>query len=190
LETGEFEVYGWAEKNAAFTKNWENGGKGGRPSKTANKNPNTVSGNPNPVSGNPNPVSGNPNPVSGNPKDVWVNPKGSENAIWENPNPVLENRRKEGIEGIEGIEGRKEGTVPVGPATSFISWNPASGWTGFTPELRQTLKNASYTAAWANGAKGLTKKPNRQPIGHPWVTHGYTQPINSGTYRTPEGRKE
>jgi hypothetical protein len=81
LETGEFEVHGWAEKNAAFTKNWENGGKGGRPSKAANKNP--------------NPVSGNPNPVSGNPKDVWVNPKGSENAIWGNPNPVLENRRKE-----------------------------------------------------------------------------------------------
>ncbi len=75
--------------------------------------------------------------------------------------------------------------MPVGPATSFISWNPASGWTGFTPELRQTLKNASYTAAWANGAKGLTKKPNRQPIGHPWVTHRLPIGYPSGAYRTP-----
>jgi hypothetical protein len=127
LETGEFEVYGWAEKNAAFTKNWENGGKGGRPSKTANKNPNTVSGNPNPVSGNPNPVSGNPNPVSGNPKDVWVNPKGSENAIWENPNPVLENRRKEGIEGIEGIEGRKEPCLSARRLPLFLGIPPPAG---------------------------------------------------------------
>jgi hypothetical protein len=55
-------------------------------------------------------------------------------------------------------------------------------------------KNASYVSCWANGAKGSTKKPqsatDRPPMGDPPVTHGYTQPINSGTYRTPEGRKE
>ncbi len=122
METGEFEVHGWAEKNAAFTKNWENGGKGGRPSKTANKNP---------------------NPVSGNPKDVWVNPKDSENAILGNPNPVLENRRKEGIEGIEGIECLEGKNAPRGGSLpTSISWNINFGWSGFTPEIRASLAKA------------------------------------------------
>jgi hypothetical protein len=33
LPAGEFEVHGWAEKNAMLLNSWDNGGKGGRPTK-------------------------------------------------------------------------------------------------------------------------------------------------------------
>ncbi len=33
LPAGEFEVHGWAEKNAMLVNSWDNGGKGGRPTK-------------------------------------------------------------------------------------------------------------------------------------------------------------
>ena len=121
LESGEFEVHGWAEKNSAFTKNWENGGKGGRPSKPANKNPNPVSGNPNPVSGNPNAALGDPEESEGR--------KGRKGR-----------KARKGIEGIECLEGKnapRGGSLPAS-----ISWNIDFGWSGFTPEIRASLAKA------------------------------------------------
>jgi hypothetical protein len=117
LEDGKYEVHGWAEKNASYVSCWANGAKGG-----TKKNP---SATPNASQGIP---SATPNNPMGNPSATHRVPIGP---------PCEEKEEKE-----ENRKEKKEGTVPAGPAASMIFWDLASGWTGFTPVLRENLTKA------------------------------------------------
>ena len=114
LEDGKYEVHGWAEKNASYKAAWANGAKGG-----AKKSPSAILNSP----------QDDPSVTYGLPDDI------PDPLIQEPTGPPKEGRK-------EGIEGKKEGTVPAGPAASMIFWDLASGWTGFTPVLRENLTKA------------------------------------------------
>ena len=136
LPAGEFEVHGWAEKNATLLTSWHNGNKGGRPTKNPRVNPDSKPENP---WVNPDPNSENP---LGNPDPHSKNPLGNPDAHSKNPRATHGVTDREIERERERLEKKREGMGPVGPPTSLIFWNLASGWTGFTPELRRTLQNA------------------------------------------------
>jgi hypothetical protein len=114
LTAGQFEVHGWAEKNATLLNSWDNGTKGGRPA----KNPRVI---PDPKSGNPQVI---PDPLYENPKD--------------NPDPQIQNPwathgvTDRGIDrGIDRLEGSEEEHVPDGSLRPIgIFWSAEQGWTG------------------------------------------------------------
>jgi hypothetical protein len=117
LPAGEFEVHGWAEKNASLLTSWENGSKGGRPAKNPRVNPNSNSGNPH---DNPDIESRNPRVTHG-----------------------VTERRKDGLDRFDKLEGEEGEREPDGSFHPIkISWSVEQGWTGFTPEIRAILEKA------------------------------------------------
>ena len=114
LGDGKYEVHGWAEKNASYIAAWANGAKG------STKKPPPATDRP----------------PMGDPSATHGLPIGIPRPPFEGPIGPPKERKK------EGIEGKKEGTVPAGPAASMIFWDLASGWTGFTPVLRENLTKA------------------------------------------------
>ena len=159
---GEFEVHGWAEKNAMLLNSWDNGGKGGRPAKNPRVNPDPKSGNPrvNPDGDFRNPPV-NPDPQSGNPRATHG----------------VTDRKKEGRDRLDGedggdrLEGEEGGSAPDGGFRPIkISWSAEQGWTGFTPEIRGSLAKAFpgidldlaciESDAWLREKPGNAKKKN------------------------------
>ena len=120
LENGRYEVHGWAEKNASYQAAWSNGAKGGKP-----KNPQATERLP---SGNPAVTHGLP---TGEPNTTIQEPTGP-------PKEGIEGRKEAMKEGMKESAGPPDSALPP----TRISWSHHTGWSGFTPELRETLAKA------------------------------------------------
>lgn len=171
LNQGHYEVHGWAENNSTFIKNWTNGAKGGDNRRTA---PQRRNGEP---AGEPQTLNRDtpPPPQTGD----WATP-----AI------------PEGLEGVEGIECIEcvEGS-PGGSRASSISWNPDSGWIGFTPQLRASLEKAfpgrdldmacNESDAWLRQKPANARKKNWFSFLTNWLRR--TSPILATGYEPEQG---
>jgi hypothetical protein len=145
-ENGQYEVHGWAEKNASLIANWTNG--------TKSKNPRPTHGK---AMASPPETHGQ---STDNPAETHGPPMG----------PPIEGRdRLEGEEGLDGEEG-KDPAPDGGFSPVKISWSIQTGWSGFTPAIRQSLEKAfpgldldlvcNESDAWLRQKPGNAKKKN------------------------------